>query len=261
MIPETVLVTGASSGIGRELARRFAADGSRLLLVARGERALHALAEELRAQNKTESRVFLVDLARPESPGQVLNHVQTAGWKVDVLVNNAGFGAQGPFGEIPLDRQLQMLQVNVTTLTHLTRLLLPGMMDRRRGGVLNVASTAAFQAGPQMAVYYASKAYVLSFTEALAEELAGTGVSATALCPGPTDTNFIAAAGLRSSRLFARSAMTAEVVARIGHAAFRRKQVIVVPGLRNRTLAFLVRFAPRAVARRIAGYLNAAKRR
>ena len=261
MIPETVLVTGASSGIGRELARRFASDGSRLMLVARRDRELHSLADELRAQHKTESRVFTVDLARPESAGQVLSHVQAAGWKVDVLINNAGFGAHGRFFELPVDRQLQMLQVNVTTLTHLTRLLLPGMVERRRGGVLNVASTAAFQAGPQMAVYYASKAYVLSFTEALAEELAGTGVTATALCPGPTETSFNAAAGLRGSRLSSRRAMTAEDAARVGHDAFRRKQVVAIAGLRNRMLAFSVRFAPRVLARRVAGYLNAAKRR
>ena len=158
---------------------------------------LEALARELRKAHKIQAQVFTADLAHPEAPARLLAHLQSAGLKVDVLVNNAGFGAQGKFAELPLERQLAMLQVNITSLTHLTRLLLPGMIERRRGGILNVASTAAFQPGPGMAVYFATKAYVLSFSEALAEELAGTGVTVTAVCPGPTATNFGAAANMR----------------------------------------------------------------
>jgi uncharacterized protein len=259
MAHETVLITGASSGIGRELAKCFARDGSRLALVARSGGALQTLADELRKLHKVDARVFTVDLARPDAPAQVLDHLQTAGFKADILVNNAGFGAQGRFAELPLERQIQMLQVNVTTLTHLTRLLLPGIIERQRGGVLNVASTAAFQAGPNMAVYYASKAFVLSFSEALAEEVSGTGVSVTALCPGPTHTGFFTAAGMRTSRLFNMGAMSAEAVARIGHDAFRRKQVVAIAGFRNQLMAFLVRLAPRAVARKIAGSWNQAR--
>ena len=169
MSVETVLVTGASSGIGLELARCFAADGCRLVLVSRKGNVLEELAAELRKAHKIQAQVFTADLAHPEAPTRLLAHLQSAGLKVDVLVNNAGFGAQGKFAELPLARQLDMLQVNITSLTHLTGLLLPGMIERRRGGILNVASTAAFQPGPGMAVYYATKAYVLSFSEALAE--------------------------------------------------------------------------------------------
>ena len=259
MAHETVLITGASSGIGRELAKCFAADGSRLALVARSGGPLQAFAEELRKLHKIDVRAFPVDLGKPEAPSQVSNCLQIAGFKVDVLVNNAGFGAQGLFAELPLERQLQMLQVNITSLTHLTRLLLPGMVERSHGGVLNVASTAAFQAGPRMAVYYASKAYVLSFTEALAEEVGKIGVSVTALCPGPTATNFVAAAGMHTSRLFNRNAMSAAQVAEIGYRAFRQGRVICVTGPRNQLLAFATRLAPRAVARKIAGAWNNAK--
>src|SRR6478752_6589703 len=188
--PETVLVTGASSGIGRELARCFAADGCRLALVARSGGKLQSFAEELRKSRKLDVRTFVVDLAQVDAAFQLQKQLQVAGFKIDVLVNNAGFGAQGSFASLPLERQLDMLQVNVASLTGLTGLLLPEMLRRRRGGVLNVASTAAFQPGPYMAVYYASKAYVLSFSEALAEEMSGTGVTVPCLCPGPVKTNF-----------------------------------------------------------------------
>jgi len=261
MSMETVLVTGASSGIGRELARCFAADGSRLVLVARKGGALESLAGELRQVHKIQAQVVTADLAQPEAPARLLEQLRFAGLKVDVLVNNAGIGAQGCFAELPLERQLAMVQLNVTSLTHLTRLLLPGMMERRRGGLLNVASTAAFQPGPGMAVYYATKAFVLSFTEALAEELAGTGLTVTALCPGPTATNFLVAANAQASRLFSLSAMSAETVAQLGHRAFRGRRVVAIAGLRNQLLAFSVRFAPRSVVRKVAKYLNAAKRR
>jgi short-subunit dehydrogenase len=259
MAHETVLITGASSGIGRELAKCFAAEGSRLALVARSGGPLQTLADEVRKLYKIDARVFTVDLARPEAPSQLLSHLQTAGFKVDVLVNNAGFGAQGAFAHISLERQLQMLQLNIVTATHLTRLLLPGMIERRRGGVLNVASTAAFQAGPHMAVYYASKAYLLSFSEALTEEVAGTGVRVTALCPGPTATNFFAAAGIHRSRLLNLSSMSAAAVARIGHGAFRQGRAVAIAGVGNQLLALSVRLVPRFVARRIAGSWNAAK--
>ncbi len=261
MSNEIVLVTGASSGIGRELARCFAADGCRLMLVARKRQALQALGEELRAAHKTQSEVFPADLAQPGTPSRIFEHLEATGTKVDVLVNNAGFGARGPFVELPVERQLDMLQVNVTALTHLTRLLLPGMVLRRRGGVLNVASTAGFQPGPGMAVYYATKAFVLSFSDAIAEELAGSGVTVTALCPGATETNFAAAANAQTSRLFQRTAMSAATVARIGHDAFRRGRSVVIAGFRNRLLAFSVRLGPRFVVRKIAKYLNAASYR
>jgi len=259
MSVETVLVTGASSGIGLELARCFAADGCRLVLVARKGNALEALAAELRKAHKIQAQVITTDLAHPESPARLLAHLQSAGLKVDVLVNNAGFGAQGKFAELPLGRQLEMLQVNITSLTHLTGLLLPGMIERRRGGILNVASTAAFQPGPGMAVYYATKAYVLSFSEALAEELAGTGVTVTAVCPGPTATNFGAAANISTHGFVKTVSMSAEAVARQGHAAYRRGKAVVINGFRNQVPAFLVRFLPRAAVRKIARRFNNVK--
>lgn len=258
MNAETVLITGASSGIGRELARCFAAEGCRLVLVARKRQALEALADELRKAHKTQSEVLSADLAQAGTPVRIFTHLETNGTRVDVLVNNAGFGARGRFAELPVERQVEMVQVNVTALTHLARLFLPGMIARHRGGILNVASTAAFQPGPGMAVYYATKAYVLALSEAVAEETAGTGVIVTALCPGPTETHFVEVAGARGSRLFNRMAMSAESVAQLGHRAFRRGRFLKVTGFRNQLLAFSTRLAPRAVVRKIAKYLNRA---
>jgi uncharacterized protein len=256
MSVETVLVTGASSGIGLELARCFAGDGSRLVLVSRKGNALEELAAELRKAHKIQAQIVTADLAQPDSPTRLLAQLQAAGLKIDVLVNNAGFGAQGKFVELPLGRQLEMLQLNITSLTHLTRLLLPGMVERRRGGVVNVASTAAFQPGPGMGVYYATKAYVLSFTEALAEEVLGTDVTVTAVCPGPTATNFGAAANMRGLEGVRRVAMSAAAVARLGHRAFRRGKVVAVTGFRNQVPAFLVRLFPRLFVRKLTKRFN-----
>lgn len=256
MSVETVLVTGASSGIGLELCNCFAAEGCRLVLVARKGMVLEALATELRKAHKIQAQVISADLAHPEAPTRLLTHLHAAGLKVDVLVNNAGFGAQGRFSGLPLGRQLEMLQVNITSLTHLTGLLLPGMIERCRGGILNVASTAAFQPGPGMAVYYATKAYVLSFSEALAEELVGAGVTVTAVCPGPTATNFGTAANMRTLGLVKHVSMSAEAVARQGHRAYRRGQVVAITGFRNQIPAFLVRLFPRVAVRKIARRLN-----
>ncbi len=254
---DTVLVTGASSGIGRELAKCFAAEGCRLVLLARKRHALQALADELHQAHRTQAEVLPADLAQPATPARICEHLRLNGTKVDVLVNNAGLGAYGQFAALPVERQLEMMQVNVTTVMHLTRLLLPGMIQRRHGGILNVASTAAFQPGPGMAVYYATKAFVLSFSEAIAEELAETGVSVTALCPGATATNFAQAASAQFSRLFMRSAMSAESVARIGHNAFRKGQVVAIAGTRNRLLGLAVRLAPRSMVRKVVKRLNA----
>ena len=248
---ETVLITGASSGIGLELAKCFAADGARLVLVARNTPALESLAAELRQQFSTEVRVLTADLAQPETPARIFAELKSAGETVDVLVNNAGFGTHGDFLETPLARQLDMVQVNVTALTQLTGLFLPGMRERRRGGVMNIASTAAFQPGPRMAVYYATKAFVVSFTEAIAEELHGTGVTVTAVCPGPTHTNFGNVANFRGSDSLLRGAMTADAVAREGHRAFRRGRVLFINGWQNFFPAMAVRLFPRIVVRKI----------
>ncbi len=234
----------------------FAADGADLVLVARREGRLGALAAEL--TGRYGSRVLAVsrDLSAPAACGEIERELRKKGVSVDVLVNNAGFGDLGSFAELPLERQLSMVQVNVMALTDLTRRLLPAMIERKKGGILNVASTAGFQPGPWMSVYYATKSYVLNLTEGLAEELGGTGVTATCLCPGPTATEFETEAHMESSRLFRLGAMSAAKVARIGYAALRRGKVVTVTGLRYKLLAQSVRLAPRALVRKVAKFLN-----
>jgi short-subunit dehydrogenase len=255
--PETVLVTGASSGIGLELARCFAADGSRLILIARNTPALEKLAEELRRDYKVEAIVLTADLSLPETPGNIFSELKGRGTVVDVLVNNAGFGAHGGFSELPLQRQLEMIRVNVTALTELTGLFLPGILERHCGGVLNVASVAGFVPGPGMAVYYATKAFVLSFTEALAGELAdATGIKVVALCPGPTKTNFFKVAHASNAQLVRVASMSAKEVARQGHKAFRGKGVVVISGWKNRLLVVMIWLTPRPLIRRIAKKFN-----
>jgi uncharacterized protein len=247
---ETVLITGASSGIGLELAKCFAAGGCRLVLVARNQDALEKLAEELRQKNKIEAVVLAADLSLPETPKRIFQELSSQKILVDVLVNNAGFGAIGAFAQLPLARQIEMIQVNVIALTELTRLFLPGMIRCKRGGILNVSSVAGFVPGPGMAVYYATKAFVLSFSEALAVELEGAGVKVTALCPGPTPTNFGNVAGSKNARLMRVPGTSAEKVARDGHAAFRGGLTIAVPGLQNKFVVFLARLLPRKVVRK-----------
>src|SRR5476651_2165747 len=206
---ETVLITGASSGIGLELAKCFAADGCRLILVARNREAMEKLAEEFRLKNKIEVIVLPADLSLPETPKRIFEKLSAQKISVDVLVNNAGFGTHGSFLETSLPRQLEMLQVNIAALTELTGLFLPGMIERKRGGILNVGSVAGFLPGPNMAVYFASKAFVLSFTEALSEELGGTGVNVSVFCPGATETNFSQVARGRKTHKSSTSKLSA----------------------------------------------------
>jgi short-subunit dehydrogenase len=245
----TALVTGASGGIGEELARLFAADGHDLVLVARSRDKLARLSDELRAKHGVGARVLASDLARREAPREIFDELQ--GVTVDALVNNAGFGSYGPFAETDLKSELDLLEVNVVALTHLTKLFLPGMLARRRGYVMNVASTAAFQPGPLMAVYYASKAYVLHLSEALANECAGTGVRVSALCPGPTETGFVAAARMEQSKLFDRAVMDARAVAVEGYRGLLAGKSVVIPGLRNNLLARSIGFFPRGLVTRV----------
>ncbi|RPI27845.1 MAG: SDR family oxidoreductase [Acidobacteria bacterium] len=254
---DTVLITGASAGLGAELAKLFAAEGGSLVLVARRQDRLDELARDLQSRCTVGVRTISKDLSRPEAPREIFDELSQAGIPVDVVVNNAGFGAHGQFTELPADRQMQMIQVNIAALTHLTRLFLPGMLERGRGGILNVGSTAAFQPGPGMAVYYATKAYVLHFTEALGEELRGTPIKVTCLAPGPTTTEFAAKADLERSRLFSFGVMDAPTVARAGYQGFRQGRLIVIPGFKNRLLAFTVRLSPRAFVRQVTKRLNA----
>ena len=254
--PSTVLITGASSGIGRCLASLFARDGYSLVLVARRGTVLEELAAELKALHSADVRVVPIDLADPTAPMRLFTDLQNAGVPIDVLVNNAGFGMQGAFAALPVERQLQMIHLNVTALAALTRLLLPSMLERGRGGVLNVGSTAGFQPGPYMAVYYATKAFVVSFSEAIADELSGSGLRVSCLAPGPTATAFAAHAGAAESRLFQGDTMSVEEVARIGYEGWQKGKPLVIAGARNRWRAFAVRFVPRAYVRKAVRELN-----
>jgi short-subunit dehydrogenase len=255
---EVALVTGASGGIGEDLARLIAAGGRDVVLLARGAAKLQTLADELSNAHKISATVLSTDLSAPGAAENVTRALAERRITIDILVNNAGFGTHGTFARDDPQEQLRMLQVNVIALTTLTRLLLPGMIERRRGRILNVASTAAFQPGPLMAVYYASKSYVLSLSLALSEETAGTGVTVSCLCPGPTRTGFQDRAQMGQSRLFrATSVMSSADVARIGYDAMMAGKALVVAGVANKIGAQSVRFVPRSVAAKIAGALNA----
>ncbi len=246
---QTALITGASSGIGYELSKLFAANGFNLVLVARRVEKLNQLAAGLIAAHGIQAAAYPVDLSDPAAPKVLFAALEQQGLKVDVLVNNAGFGVHGAFAELDLDQELAMLQVNVVSLVQLTRLFLPGMLARGYGRIMNVGSTGSFGPAPLMAVYGASKAFVLSFTEALSEELRGTRVRVTALCPGVTITGFQQAANAEGMRLGNGPSMTAEAVARQGYEALMNGRVVVVPGLHNQLLVQSIRFSPRAVTR------------
>jgi short-subunit dehydrogenase len=243
-----MLITGASSGIGLELARVAAGNGDGLVLVARTEEKLRELAGELRERHGVRVEVIAADLGRPGAAADVVSRITTLGVQIDALVNNAGVGVYGPFVETSLAAELQMIQVNIVALTELTKRLLPPMIARRNGRILNVASIAAFLPGPLMAVYYASKAYVLSFSEGIANELEGSGVTVTVLCPGPTTSGFQAAAKLEESKLMAgKTLATSRQVAEDGYRAMMAGKTVAIPGLSNKVLAQMPRFLPRRV--------------
>jgi uncharacterized protein len=239
------LITGASAGLGAEFARQCRRRGDELVLVARRRDRLEALAAELGS-----AHIVVADLALPGAPGRLLAEVEGLGLEVETLINNAGFGLTGRLADAAPERLLEMIDLNVRALTELCRLVLPGMVERKRGGLLNVASTAAFQAGPNMAVYYASKAYVLSLTEAIHQEMKGTAVKVTALCPGPTATEFFDVAEARGSTL-AKMATDPAGVVRAGLRGLDKNRAIVIPGIANKIGAQGSRFLPRAAMRRV----------
>ena len=253
------LVTGASSGIGADLAHCAAADGFDLILVARRVSALAAVAKQIEQEHRAKVLVIPANLGDPTAARVLAAELRGRKLQVHTLINNAGLGASGAVADISIETQMNLIQVNVTSLTELTRRLLPAMIERGDGAIMNVASTAAFLPGPGMAVYYASKAYVLSFTDALGEELRATGVRVSALCPGPTTTEFAAVAGMSNHKLFKQRGLTmsSPVVARQGWEGLLAGRRIIVPGLRNRILTQSLRFTPRAVAARISASLNA----
>jgi short-subunit dehydrogenase len=261
---KTALITGSSFGIGLEFARIFAREGYNLVLAARSADRLRQLASELEKAHGTRSLILATDLSEPGASAYVLDQTTRADIQVDVLVNNAGFGQYGLFAENDLEECLRQIQLNVTTLTHLTRLFLPAMIERAKvetkterkpGGILNVASTAAFQPGPLMAVYFATKAYVLHFSEALANEVKGTGVTVSCLCPGPTATEFHKRAHATGQRLLKFGSMDARTVADDGYRALMAGKPVVISGFKNWLMAQSVRLAPRglvtAMARKI----------
>lgn len=246
----TALITGASAGIGAELAKVFAAHDHDLVLVARRRDTLEALAGQLEGKHGITVTVIVDDLGDSEAPERIFAAVRDARIDVDVLVNNAGFGLGGEFSETPIEREMTMVQVNVTSLMQLTKLFVAPMLRRRAGYVMNVASTAAFFPGPMMSVYYATKAFVLSFSQALAEELAKSGVTVSCLCPGPTQTEFAEVAKIKTVKLFALDLADARDVAEFGYRAMMAGWRVAVPGARNKLLVQAQRLVPRRLVAR-----------
>ncbi|BAY25226.1 short-chain dehydrogenase/reductase SDR [Calothrix sp. NIES-2100] len=249
---QTALITGAANGIGYELACIFAENGYNLVLVDRMAQKLAEVAEKIRKQFGIFVKPIVKDLSLQTSPEEIFTELQQEVIQIDVLVNNAGFGIHGLFHETNLTTELEMLQVNLVCLTHLTKLFLKDMVKKGEGKVLNLSSAAAFQPGPLMAVYFATKAYILSFSQALASELEGTGVTVTALCPGPTESAFHERTGIAGARQAeSNNMMDAQTVAKIGYRALMSGKTVAIPGLKNRLLAEIVRFTPRNLVTKI----------
>ena len=248
---KVTLITGASAGLGVEFARQLAERGVRLVLVARRKDRLSHLAKEL-----GNARAVAIDLSKPHATTKLMADIEAAGEQVELLVNNAGFGLIGRFAELDAKREREMIDLNVGALTDLCRAVAPGMIERRSGAILNVASTAAFQPGPKMAVYFATKAFVLSLTEALHEELKPHGIKVSCLCPGPTRTEFGEVAGFGGNGLFDRVAMNAKEVVEIGLKGLDKNNAVVVAGWMNKVTAASTRFAPRSLVRKIAGSIK-----
>ena len=248
---KVALITGASAGLGVEFARQLSERGHRLVLAARRKERLERLAKEL-----GNARAVAIDLSKPNAAAKLMADLEAAGEQVEILVNNAGFGLIGRFAELDARRLRQMIDLNVGALTELCRAVAPAMIERKSGAILNVASTAAFQPGPKMAVYFATKAYVLHFTEALHEELKPHGIHVSCLCPGPTRTEFGEVAGFGGNITFDWVAMEAPEVVEVGLAGLDKNHAVVVPGLINKIVAASSRFAPRPVVRKIAGSIK-----
>jgi len=251
-----VLVTGASSGIGYELAKRFARDGHDLVLVARSREKLEAIGKELIGTAGVQVKRIAKDLSRPRAAEETFDELTRESIPIEVLVNCAGFGTYGAFAETDIVAEREMIQLNVVALTELTKLAVRAMVRRGNGRVLNVASTAAFQPGPRMAVYYATKAYVLSFSEALANELDGTGVAVSTLCPGPTRTGFGVRARMEGARVYKTGVMDAAAAAEAGYHGLKNGKAVIIPGLRNKLIALAARLAPRKLVIATTRWMN-----
>lgn len=250
---KTALITGGSAGIGLELARQFAAHGHDLVLVARHRDALEAAAGSLEGKYGVKVSVLPFDLADEDSPERLFDAVRSEGIHIDYLINNAGFGLGGEFADTDINTELDMIQVNMAAVVHLTKLFMQPMLKEKSGRIMVVASTAAFQPGPLMSIYYASKAFLLSYSQALAEELRNTGVTVTCLCPGATATGFAERAGISNSRLFTTvGVQKAEDIGVYGYAAMMRGERVAIAGMRNKVMIQAERLAPRALLTRLA---------
>lgn len=245
---KTAVITGASSGIGLEFVKLFANDGYNLVVIARNE---DKLLEIKKNYPHTTITVISKDLSKPNAIKEVVNEIKAQDITVDVLINNAGFGLLGSFEDLSIENQLNMIQLNISSLTELTYQLLPDLKKSKAGKILNVASTAAFQPGPNMAVYYATKAYVLSFSEALAEELRPYPITVTTLCPGATKTNFSSVAKVENTKMFSH-AMSSEIVAKQGYDSLMQGKRVVITGRLNKIGALAAKFLPRRTAARVA---------
>ena len=254
---KVALITGASIGIGKDLAELFAANGHDVVLVARNQANLEALAKHLQDAHGVIAHVVPLDLSIAGAADRLMEMVSQRNLPIEFLVNNAGFGTHGPFAKSELSDELEMIQVNIAALTHLTRLVLPAMLARRSGRIMNLASVAGFMPGPYMSVYYATKAYVRSFSEAIASEVAGSGVTVTSVCPGPTLTGFQKRAGVENSPLFNNNTMKSSDVARIGYDAMMHGRRSITTGFKNKMIGVASRLMPRAALAGIAKRLNA----
>ena len=256
---KTVLITGATTGIGYELAKLFAKDKFDLVIIARNETKLRQTAAELQKDYKVNVKIISKDLSDQKSAVEIYEELIKENIRVDVLINNAGFGDHGAFAESDLKNDLDMLNLNIASLVALNRLFLNEMLQYNSGRIMNVASTAAFQPGPYMAVYYATKAFVLSFSEAVSEELSGTNVTVSCLCPGPTETEFQYRAGIKETKMMNRKSftvMTAEEVALTGYKKMMQGKRIIIPGFTNKAGAFFVKLFPRKIISKITRSLN-----
>ncbi len=257
MANQTALITGASGGIGYEFAKLFARDHHDLVLVARSADKLSKLADDLQKQYGILVKIVALDLSSASSSQFLFDQLKREGIAIDILVNNAGYGNFGNFAKMPMEDVLGQINLNITALTTLTRLFLPTMVERHAGKIMNVASTAGFQPGPLMAVYYATKAYVISFTEAIANELEGSGVSATCFCPGATETGFASRAGNGKTRLFQKfGPMDVKTVAADGYRGLMKGKTLVISGTKNWLVAESVRFAPRKLVTALSRWIT-----
>jgi uncharacterized protein len=250
----TALITGSSSGIGRVLVDLFAKDGYDVILVARRDQ--HQVKAEVEKHFGVKAHVLSLDLSKPGAGVRLFDEVQRLGLQVDALVNNAGFSKYGKFHELPIEQELDIIHTNITSVVEGTRLFMTGMIGRGRGHILNVASTAAFQPGPRMAVYYAAKAFVLSFSEAIAHELEDTGVKVSVLCPGPTRTEFIAVANYKETGFASLAMASADQVARAGYQGLMRGERVIVPGVINKMTALSAQLGPRGLVLRTTAALT-----